>query len=174
MKRSVVSHFLIAVAISVLISGPLAVVLSACHPPSAKSTEAVARETARAAVTISADAVSRLDQACSIVVLAAKDKALGEKCDAVYKTARQSLILAAIAVDTWDSAASRQDVTCRVLAVAAGLADIGRELKAKGAAGDTVKAIDDAVSFSRTLGTCGSQTVQSTRDGELGAREVSL
>lgn len=114
----------------------------------------IARETARGAVTVAADALVKADAACAALVASTRDKALGERCDAVYKVARTSLVSAAIAVDTWDSASSRADVTCVVLDTAAGLGAIGKELKAKGGEAKAIEAIDDAVALSKLVGAC--------------------
>lgn len=165
-SRSLVVQFLMAAFLAMIAAAPATVVL-ACGQgmPDPVDAGAVARETARGAVTVAADAVGKSDVACAAIAMAAKDKPLAQKCAAVYDVARTSLISAAIAVDTWDDASSRSQVTCAVVDVVRGLADIGRELKTRGVDPRVLAALDDAQALAKLLGACSAPASSTAKEG---------
>lgn len=138
---------LIFAGVALLVLAVAVLLLEGCKPASSPQ-----RETARAAVTVAAEAVHALDVECARIVRARADRALGEKCDAFYRNARAVLVGSAHAVDAWAADDARRDVTCVVVNVARELAVLAREIAGKG--GKPLAVVDDALSLAGTLGEC--------------------
>lgn len=122
--------------------------LDGCRPASTPE-----RETARAAVTLTSEAVKALDAECAAVVRLTEDRELGERCDDVYVSARAVLVGAAVGVDAWQDTTTRGDVTCVVVNVTRELAMLARELAGKSGR-RMLATVEDAARFAALLGTC--------------------
>lgn len=131
-----------------------AVLLQSCTPAQAK---AAPRETARAVVLTTAEAIRVADTLCATVALriGTTDREAGRKlavsCADAYDVARPAVLAAATAVDAWD-AGDRKGVVC-------GLAEAGKALAlivdAVRAAGATIPPlVEDGLRLVGSLGVC--------------------
>lgn len=128
--------------------------LQSCTPAAAK---AAPRETARAVVLTTAEAIRIADTLCATVALriGTTDREAGRKlavsCADAYDVARPAVLAAATAVDAWD-AGDHRGVVC-------GLATAGRSLgqiaDAVRAAGATIPPlVEDGLRLVGSLGVC--------------------
>lgn len=113
---------------------------------------AVPRETARAAVVTTAEAVRASSEACAAFSLANRDLELARKCARAYDAARLSLIAIGTGVDAWDTWAARDSVTCAARHASAELAVLVRELEAHGGRPPPIAA--DALALVSLLAPC--------------------
>ena len=141
-RQRIGSYALVAFLMSLLV---------ACTPARSATTDPT-REIARAAILTTAEAVRLADVECARIVRETRDVALGEKCVAIYGKARTSLVAAAIAVDTWEKAEAKENVTCAVLDATAQLTELARETTAKG--GQPLTIAEDAARLAKLLGSC--------------------
>ncbi len=113
---------------------------------------AVERSTARAAVALTAEAARTLDVECARMVRMTGDGELGQRCEAVYRDARATLVGAAVSLDAWADVEAREAVPCIAANVARSLALLAADLSKRG--GRDLAAVADAVSFVARFANC--------------------
>lgn len=131
-----------------------AALLQSCTPAQAK---AAPRETARAVVLTTAEAIRVADTLCATVALriGTTDREAGRKlavsCADAYDVARPAVLAAATAVDAWD-AGDHKGVVCGLATAGKALGSIVDAVKAAGATIPPL--VEDGVRLVGSLGVC--------------------
>lgn len=138
----------------VAIAATCAAALQSCTPAQAK---AAPRETARAVVLTTAEAIRVADTLCATVALriGTTDREAGRKlavsCADAYDVARPAVLAAATAVDAWD-AGDRKGVVCGLATAGKALGSIADAVKAAGATIPPL--VEDGLRLVGALGVC--------------------
>lgn len=111
----------------------------------------VPRESTRAAVVVTAEALHASDEACARVAILRDDLALARRCASGYALGRASLLGVAAAVDAWDRA-DKGSTVCAVVEASRELVKIRDELVRVGAKAPPI--VDDAQRLVAALGGC--------------------
>lgn len=131
----------------------LACLYTACGCIPAKSVEAPARASARAAVITLATGLQATMDLCDVVAVRDHDVRLARKCLAAYDIGKPSLYAAEAGLDAWEKGQEGQ-VACSVAQAVVALEQLRGALNA---AGETVpSAVDDALAVGGAIGgACG-------------------
>lgn len=119
--------------------------LSACRPARSPLDD---RATSRAALLVTAQAVSAADRACGDAAEARRDVDLAHRCAVAYRAAAGALRVGAGVIDSGGGAS----VACEIARASAALADLVAEVRGAGARVPPVA--EDALKLAAAVGVC--------------------